>query len=135
MNPATLPLLADSLKGTQVSTVFEIIFLLTILSLGPLILITLTSFTRIVVVLSFIRQALGTQQAPSNQIVIALSLFLSLYVMAPVWQRIESQAVTPYLNKKITHLFELSQTTQHQLLRYFHALRGIVVKHSDPPRA
>jgi flagellar biosynthetic protein FliP len=102
MNPTALPLLADSLRGTQVSTVFEIIFLLTILSLGPLILITLTSFTRIVVVLSFIRQALGTQQAPSNQIVIALSLFLSLYVMAPVWQRIETQAVTPYLNKKIT---------------------------------
>jgi flagellar biosynthesis protein FliP len=102
VNPTMLPLLADSLKGTQVATVFEIIFLLTVLSLGPLILITLTSFTRIVVVLSFVRQALGTQQAPSNQIVIALALFISLYVMSPVWQRIEADAVNPYLSKKIS---------------------------------
>ena len=109
MNPATLPLLASSLKGTQVSAAFEIIFLLTLLSLGPLILITLTSFTRIVIVISFMRQALGTQQAPSNQIVIALSLFLSLYVMAPVWQRIETDAVTPYLNRKITPQKALTQ--------------------------
>jgi len=120
MNPNALPLLAESLKGTQVSTVFEIVFLLTILSLGPLILITLTSFTRIVVVLSFVRQALGTQQAPSNQIVIALALFISLYVMAPVWQRIEAEAVTPYLNKKIT--------AQAAVVQAWAPLRGFVLK-------
>jgi flagellar biosynthesis protein FliP len=120
MNPSALPLLADSLKGTQVSTVFEIIFLLTVLSLGPLILITLTSFTRIVIVLSFVRQALGTQQAPSNQIVIALALFISLYVMAPVWQRIEADAVTPYLNKKITAETAIAQA--------WTPLRGFVLK-------
>jgi flagellar biosynthesis protein FliP len=124
MNPSLIPLLADSMKGTQVATVFEIVFLLTVLSLGPLILITLTSFTRIVIVLSFVRQALGTQQAPSNQIVIALSLFISLYVMAPVWQRIEADAVTPYLNKKISAEAAVTQA--------WTPLRGFVLKQSHP---
>ncbi len=83
------------------ATTIEILLLLTLLSFGPVILITLTSFTRIVVVLSFLRHALGTQQSPSNQIIIALALFLSLYVMAPVWNQIEGQAVMPYLKGKI----------------------------------
>ena len=99
MNPAMLPLLTEAVKGTQASSVIEIFFLLSVLSLGPILLVTLTSFTRIVIVLSFLRQALGTQQSPSNQIIIALALFLSLYVMAPVWQQIESRAVTPYLQR------------------------------------
>jgi flagellar biosynthetic protein FliP len=68
---------------------------------GPLILVTLTSFTRIVVVLSFLRQALGTQQSPSNQIIIALALFLSFHVMAPVWHRVETESVTPYFKRQI----------------------------------
>ncbi|HMF52683.1 MAG TPA: flagellar type III secretion system pore protein FliP [Candidatus Saccharimonadales bacterium] len=83
------------------STVMEIFIVLTLLSVGPLVLITLTSFTRIVIVLSFLRQAMGTQQAPSNQIIIALSLFLSFHVMAPVWQKIEVEAVTPYTKREI----------------------------------
>ena len=101
MNPSALSLLTGPLKGTEVATVVEIFVLLTLLSIAPLVLVTLTSFTRIVVVLSFLRQALGTQQSPSNQIIIALSLFLSFHVMAPVWQRIEADAVTPYLNRKV----------------------------------
>jgi flagellar biosynthetic protein FliP len=72
-----------------------------VLSLGPLVLVTLTSFTRIVIVLSFLRQAMGTQQSPSNQIIIALSLFISFHVMAPVWQKIDAEAVTPYYKKEI----------------------------------
>jgi len=83
------------------ATVTEIFLLLTVLSVGPLVLITLTSFTRIVIVLSFLRQALGTQQSPSNQIIIALSLFISFHVMAPVWQKIDAEAVTPYFNREI----------------------------------
>lgn len=102
MNSSTLPLLSGMIKGTETATVIEIFILLTLLSLGPLILITLTSFTRIVVVLSFLRHALGTQQSPSNQIIIALALFLSLYVMAPVWQQIEAGAVLPYLRGEIS---------------------------------
>jgi flagellar biosynthesis protein FliP len=101
MNPSALSLLTGPLKGTELSSVVEIFILLTLLSVGPLVLITLTSFTRIVVVLSFLRQALGTQQSPSNQIIIALSLFLSFHVMAPVWQKIEAEAVTPYLNRQV----------------------------------
>jgi flagellar biosynthetic protein FliP len=101
MNPSLLSALTVPLKGTEMTTVMEIFLLLTLLSVGPLILITLTSFTRIVVVLSFLRQALGTQQSPSNQIIIALSLFLSFHVMAPVWHRIESESVTPYMQRQI----------------------------------
>ncbi len=101
MNASSLSLLTNPLKGTEVSTVVEIFTLLTLLSVAPLVLITLTSFTRIVVVLSFLRQALGTQQSPSNQIVIALSLFISFYVMAPVWQKIETDALTPYYQRQI----------------------------------
>ncbi len=101
MNPAALATLTAPLKGTEMATVTEIFILLTLLSVGPLILITLTSFTRIVIVLSFLRQALGTQQSPSNQIIIALSLFLSFHVMAPVWQKIEADAITPYYNREI----------------------------------
>lgn len=103
MNQPVLPLLTQTMQGHGgVASTIEIVFLLTFLAVGPTILITLTSFTRIVVVLSFLRQALGTQQAPSNQIVIALALFLTFYVMAPVWQKIESTAVTPYLQQQVS---------------------------------
>ncbi|HXG51824.1 MAG TPA: flagellar type III secretion system pore protein FliP [candidate division Zixibacteria bacterium] len=101
MNSSALSLLTGPVKGTELATVLEIFILLTLLSLGPLVLITMTSFTRIVVVLSFLRQALGTQQSPSNQIIIAVSLFLSFHVMAPVWQEIEAESVTPYFNRQI----------------------------------
>jgi flagellar biosynthesis protein FliP len=85
MNPSAFALLTGPIKGTEMSAAMEIMILLTVLSLGPLVLVTLTSFTRIVIVLSFLRQAMGTQQSPSNQIIIALSLFISFHVMAPVW--------------------------------------------------
>ena len=101
MNPGTIGALSGAFKGTETSTVVEIFILMTLLSVAPLVLVTLTSFTRIVVVLSFLRQALGTQASPSNQIIIALSLFLSFHVMTPVWQKIEAQAVTPYYNREI----------------------------------
>ncbi len=101
MNPAALNALTGTLKGTEAATVMEILILLTVLSVAPLVLVTLTSFTRIVIVLSFLRQALGTQQAPSNQIIIALSLFLSFHIMAPVWQRVEADAVSPYFKRQI----------------------------------
>ncbi len=101
MNPSAFALLTGPIKGTEMSAAMEIMILLTVLSLGPLVLVTLTSFTRIVIVLSFLRQAMGTQQSPSNQIIIALSLFISFHVMAPVWQKIDAEAVTPYYNKEI----------------------------------
>ena len=120
MNASALALLTGPIKGTEMATVMEIFILLTVLSLGPLVLVTLTSFTRIVIVLSFLRQALGTQQSPSNQIIIALSLFLSFHVMSPVWQKIEAESVTPYFNREIE--------PQVALERAWAPLRGFLAK-------
>lgn len=80
----------------QVSTALQILFLMTVLSLAPGLLIMTTSFTRIAVVLSFLRNAMGVQQAPSNQIIIGLSLFLTFFIMSPVWQQVNEQALKPY---------------------------------------
>lgn len=80
----------------EVATTVQIFLLLTVLSLAPSLLIMTTSFTRIVVVLSFLRTALGTQQAPSNQIILALSLFLTFFIMTPVWQQINRDAYQPF---------------------------------------
>jgi len=82
--------------------VIKIIILLTVLTLAPAILVMMTSFTRVVIVLSFLRQSLGAQQMPPNQVIIGLSLFLSMMIMAPTWNKISSQAVDPYMDEKIT---------------------------------
>lgn len=86
----------------DVSVLLQIVFILTILSLAPAILIMMTSFTRLVVVFSFLRHALGTQQTPSNQIIAGLALFLTFFIMTPVWQKINSQALRPYLAEDIS---------------------------------
>lgn len=103
----SLPSLSMSFANQQspkdVVSTLRIILMLTVLSLAPSILIMMTSFTRIVVVLSFIRQALGTQQMPPNQLMVGLALFLSLFVMAPTWKAISARAVDPYLNDKISY--------------------------------
>jgi len=92
----------DSSRPKDVGTSLQILFLLTILSLAPAILMMVTSFTRIVVVLSFFRQALGTQQLPTNQIIIGLSLFLTFFVMSPVLKKINAEALQPYLSQQIS---------------------------------
>ncbi len=88
-------------NGSGLSVNLQILLVLTLLTFAPAILILLTSFTRILVVLSLLRQALGTQQLPSNQILIGLALFLTFFIMTPVWQRVNSQALQPYLNHQI----------------------------------
>lgn len=80
----------------------EVFFLIALLSLLPAILIMFTSFTRIVVVLSLLRQALGGQQIPPNPVIIGLSIFLTLFVMSPTIDVVMREAVTPYMNKEIT---------------------------------
>lgn len=80
---------------------FEIIFILTILTLAPSILIMMTSFTRIIIVLSFTRNALGTQQMPPNQVLIGLAIFLTFFVMAPIGSQINEKAITPYMDGQI----------------------------------
>jgi len=80
----------------------QILVILTILALVPAFLVMMTSFTRIIVVLAFVRQALATQQTPPNQILIGLALFLTFFTMAPVFQEIRVEAVNPYLAGEIT---------------------------------
>jgi flagellar biosynthetic protein FliP len=93
----------------QVSVGLQILFILTILSLAPSILILLTSFTRIIVVFSFLRQALGTQQMPPNQVMIGLALFLTVFIMAPVWQDVNKKALQPFLAEEIDRTEALHQ--------------------------
>ena len=98
------PVLKIGLEGGSqgVATTLQIVLLLTVLSLVPAILLMVTSFARIVVVLSFLRQAMGTAQMPPNQILLALALFLTLFVMGPTIQTINHDAVQPYLEGKTT---------------------------------
>ena len=86
----------------KVAVILQIFLLLTVLSLVPAVLIMLTSFTRIVIVLSVLRQAMGTHQMPPNQIILGLALFLTFFIMTPVWHRVNQNALQPYLDKKIT---------------------------------
>jgi len=104
------PLLAQVPGNTRIdidgigaiSAPLQVVLLLTLLSFIPAILMTMTAFTRIVIVFHFLRQALGTQEAPSNQILIGLALFLTVFVMAPVGEQINQSAVQPALRNEIT---------------------------------
>ncbi len=86
---------------SQVSTALQVLFLLTVLSVAPAILLMTTCFTRIVIVLGFVRQAMGTQNMPPNQIILGLSLFLTFFVMSPTFNAINNQALQPYLAGKM----------------------------------
>ena len=94
--------LDQALAPERLSTSLTLLLLLTALSLAPALVVMVTSFTRLVVVFSFLRHALGTQQMPPNQVLIALSLFLTIFIMSPVWQEIKSSAVQPYVDQKLT---------------------------------
>ncbi len=122
----------DKDKGPAEPTVVLHIFLLmTVLSLAPAILIMLTSFTRIVIVLSLLRQALGTNQMPPNQVMVGLTLFLTFFIMTPVWQQVNQDALQPYLDKTIDHQqafanaakplkeFMMKQTREKDLALFF----------------
>ena len=87
----------------------QIVILLTVLSLAPAILIMMTSFTRIIIVLSLLRQALGTQQLPPNQVLIGLSLFMTFLVMGPTWDRVNNEALRPYMDGKIDQSTAMAQ--------------------------
>lgn len=91
---------AQQPKDVDVS--IKVLFTLTVLALAPSIVLLMTSFTRIVIVLSFVRSALSLQGTPANQILIGLSLFLTYFIMAPVWEKIDANALQPYLNQQIS---------------------------------
>ena len=92
---------ASASTPNEVSTAVQILLVLTVLSVAPAILLMTTAFVRVVVVLSFVRQAMGTQQMPPNQVIVGLSLFLTFFIMSPVYNVVNEQAVQPYLNGKI----------------------------------
>lgn len=107
----------DSNSPEKVSSAIQVLILLTVLTLAPSILIMTTSFSRIVIVLSFLRQAMGTQQTPPNQILVGLALFLTTFVMGPVWSEINEKALQPYLGEKLSQ-GEALQAAQIPIKRF-----------------
>ncbi|HKJ10008.1 MAG TPA: flagellar type III secretion system pore protein FliP [Gammaproteobacteria bacterium] len=108
-------------NGGETYTVsIQVLALMTALTLLPAALLMMTSFTRIIIVLAILRQALGTMQAPSNQILIGLSLFLTFFIMLPVFNKVNDQAVQPYLHNKIS--------TDQALHRALGPFRGFMLK-------
>ncbi len=108
------------------SVTLQILLLMTALSFLPALLMMMTSFTRIIIVFSILRQALGLQQTPSNQIVIGLSLFLSFFVMSPVLEEVNSSALQPYINEQLSAQQALENTK-----RPFHAFMLANTRESD----
>ncbi len=103
--------------GANLSMTVQILLLLTALSLAPAFVILMTSFTRIVVVLGFLRQALGTQQSPPTQVLVGLALFLTIFIMGPVWEKVNETALQPYLKKEMSQ--EQALTTAAGPLKEF----------------
>jgi flagellar biosynthetic protein FliP len=107
-------------KPGEVSALVQILLLLTVLSLAPAILIMMTSFTRLAVVFSFLRHAMGTQQMPPNQILIGLALFLTFFIMAPVFRQVNQQAIQPYMAETITQ--------EEALTKAMEPIRGFMLR-------
>ncbi len=102
----------DATTPAEVSTALQVLLVLTILTVAPAILLMTTAFTRIIIVLSFVRQAMGTQNTPPNQVLLGLALFLTLFVMAPTFNSINQQALQPYMQEKITQQQALSRSLE-----------------------
>ncbi len=100
---------AATSNASTASTSLELLGLITVLSLAPSIIMMLTGFTRIMIVLSFLRSGLGGQQVPPNQVIIGMALFLTIFVMAPTWQQINDTALTPYMNGTISQSVALDR--------------------------
>lgn len=104
-NSANIPdlswILPSATDAEGVSTTLRILVLLTVLTLVPSIIIMMTAFPRIIIVLALLRQAIGTPQLPPGQILLGLSLFITLVVMAPTWHKIQAEAVTPYFDSRM----------------------------------
>lgn len=96
-----MPQIPDLSKRENVSAAMQMVVLLTVLSLAPAILLMMTSFTRIVIVLSLLRQALGAQSLPPNQVLIGLSMFMTFLIMGPTWSKVNDDALKPYMDGKI----------------------------------
>ncbi len=101
----------------EVSSTLQVLALLTVLSLAPALLILTTAFTRIVIIFSFLRSAIGAQTIPPNQVLVGLSLFLTFFVMGPTYQKVNDNALQPYFKKEIT--FDQASANAQKPLREF----------------
>lgn len=128
----------------EVSASIKIVMLMTVLSLLPSLFIMTTSFTRIIIVFGFLRQALGTPTTPPNQVLTGMALFLTLFIMAPVWKQINKDAIQPYLSHSITqeeawtkgvkplHAFMMRQTGKKELALFLEISKNkMPEKHED----
>jgi flagellar biosynthesis protein FliP len=112
-------------NGPQdVDTGIKVLLAITLLSLAPAILLLMTCFTRVVIVLSFVRTALQLQGTPANQIIVGLSLFITFFVMAPVWENINNNAITPYQAKEISSTEAINRASAQ--------VRGFMLKQARP---
>jgi len=140
----TLQLVPDvrgGASGDEMSVNLQLLLMFTVLALGPLLVVMMTSFTRMVVVLSFVRHAIGTQQMPPAQLIIGLALILSAFVMAPVFQEINTLALQPYMADQISQsealelasgpmrTFMLKQTREQDLALF------VDLSHMEPPES
>jgi flagellar biosynthetic protein FliP len=113
VNLPTLSLgIKDAATPAEVSTALQALLVLTILTVAPAILLMTTAFTRIVIVLGFVRQAMGTQNTPPNQVILGLALFLTFFIMAPTINTINTQALQPYMQEKITQQRALERSVE-----------------------
>ena len=133
-------------KPSDVALSLQILLLLTVLSLAPTLLVLLTSFTRIVIVLSFVRTALGTQGVPPTQILVGLALFLTFFIMSPVIEDVNKNALQPYLGNKISQAvaldraqkplrtFMFKQTREKDIALFYHINKdSLPAKQDDVP--
>jgi flagellar biosynthetic protein FliP len=112
-DPMRLSINLEGQQGpAQLSVAVQIVILMTLLSVAPSLVLLMTSFTRIVIVLGFVRTALGVPSAPSNQIIIGLALFMTFFIMGPVIDKVQSDALRPYLDGQITSEVALERATE-----------------------
>jgi len=128
--------------GTMTGRILELLALMTVLSLAPSIFVMMTCFTRIIIVLSFLRTAMGIQQVPPNTVMISLALFMTFFIMAPVFEKSYNDGIKPLINEEIDemeafkravkplHAFMLHQTGEHDLQLFLDMSRSGPVK--DP---
>ena len=123
--PINLNLGLDAIgKPPDVDVAIKVLFAITLLTLAPSIILLMTCFLRIALVLSFVRTALSLQAAPANQVIIGLSLFLTFFIMAPTWERIDAEALTPYRAKEIS--------SEEALNRASAPIRNFMLKQARP---
>ncbi|WP_027084315.1 flagellar type III secretion system pore protein FliP [Cohnella panacarvi] len=111
-------------NGEVGASAISLLLLITVLSLAPAILVLMTSFTRIVIVLGFVRTSLGTQMMPPNQVLIGLALFMTLFIMAPTLSQVNEQALQPYLKGEITQTVALEKAAD--------PMKAFMYKHTRP---